>query len=331
MKEALYWRRVEEDWIQCELCPQGCRIAPGRTGACRVRKNVGGVLYATNYARVSSLALDPVEKKPLYHFYPGHTVLSLGTIGCNLKCSFCQNWEIAHEDALTSELTPEQAVALARRERGNSIGIAYTYSEPLMWYEYVLDTARLAREAGVKNVLVTNGFIQPEPLAELLPFIDALNIDVKGFTGEYYQKVCRGSLEPVLKAVETAVHAGCHVELTTLLVPGLNDAPEEVRALSNWIAELSPFIPLHLTRYYPQYKMELPPTPLATLERAWEIAREKLAYVYIGNALTEKGQNTYCPACGALLIERCGFSARPVGLKDGRCAACGRAADVVCR
>lgn len=331
MKEALYWHRVEGDRIQCELCPQDCRIAPGHVGACRVRRNVGGVLYATNYARVSSLALDPVEKKPLYHFYPGHTVLSLGTIGCNLKCSFCQNWEIAHEDAPTSELTPEQAVALAERERGNSIGIAYTYSEPLMWYEYVLDTARLAREVGVKNVLVTNGFIQPEPLAELLPFIDALNIDVKGFTGEYYHKVCHGDLEPVLKTVETAVRAGCHVELTTLLVPGLNDAPEEIRALSNWIAELSPFIPLHLTRYYPQYKMELPPTPLATLERAWEIAREKLPYVYIGNALTEKGQNTYCPACGTLLIERRGFSVRLVGLKDGRCAACGRAAEVVCR
>ncbi|HHY93063.1 MAG TPA: radical SAM protein, partial [Firmicutes bacterium] len=222
----------------------------------------------------------------------------------------------------------EQAVALARREGDDCVGIAYTYSEPLMWYEYVLDTARLAQEAGLKNVLVTNGFIQPAPLAELLPLIDALNIDVKGFTSAYYHKVCGGSLEPVLKTVEAAVRAGCHVELTTLLVPGLNDASEEIRALAGWVADLSPTIPLHLTRYFPQYKLELPPTSLATLERAWEIAREKLSYVYIGNALTDKGQNTYCPGCGALLIERRGFSAQPVGLTDGRCRACGRAAEV---
>ncbi|HHV56897.1 MAG TPA: AmmeMemoRadiSam system radical SAM enzyme [Firmicutes bacterium] len=330
MKEALYWHKLEGDRVQCELCPQDCRIAPGRAGACRVRRNKAGVLYATNYARVSSVALDPVEKKPLYHFYPGRTVLSLGTIGCNLKCSFCQNWEIAQEDAPTRGLGPEQAVALARREGGGCIGIAYTYSEPLMWYEYVLDTARPAREAGLKNVLVTNGFIQPEPLEALLPLIDALNIDVKAFTGDYYRRVCHGGLEPVLKTVETAVRAGCHVELTTLLVPGLNDAPDEIRSLVSWIAGLAPTIPLHLTRYYPQYKMELPPTPLATLERAWEIAREKLAYVYIGNALTEKGQNTYCPGCGALLIERRGFSARPTGLEHRRCRACGRVTEVTC-
>lgn len=329
MKEALWWHKLEDNRVQCELCPQDCRIAPGRAGACRVRQNRDGVLYATNYARVSSLALDPIEKKPLYHFYPGHTILSLGTIGCNLKCSFCQNWEIAQEDAPTGELLPEQAVAMARRHGTGCVGLAYTYSEPLMWYEYVLDAARIAREAGLKNVLVTNGFIQPRPLAELLPVIDALNIDVKGFTSEYYHKVCRGSLEPVLKTVEAAVRAGCHVELTTLLVPGLNDAPDEIRALAAWIAELSPIIPLHLTRYFPQYKMELPPTPLATLEAAWEIAREKLSYVYIGNALTGKGQNTYCPECGTLLVERRGFSARPSGLTDGRCRACGRRAEVV--
>lgn len=320
---ALYWHPLGDGKVACELCPQDCRIAPGRVGACRVRKNHDGTLYSTNYAQASAVALDPIEKKPLYHFYPGRVILSLGTVGCNLRCSFCQNWQIAQENAPTRELLPERAVALAEEQGESCIGLAYTYSEPLVWYEYVLDTARLAREKDLKNVLVTNGFVQPKPFTELLDVVDALNIDVKGFTDKYYRGICHGSLEPVLKSVELAVQAGCHVELTTLLVPGLNDTPEEIEALVNWIAALSPAIPLHLTRYFPQYKMSLPPTSWASLELAWKIAREKLRYVYIGNAETERGQNTYCPQCGALLVERRGYRIKQPGVEQGRCSHCG--------
>ena len=247
-----------------------------------------------------------------------------------LKCSFCQNYAISQEDAPTRELTPAEAVRLAKEQGPNCIGLAYTYSEPLMWYEYVLDTAGQAKAAGLKNVLVTNGFIQPEPLKELLPVIDALNVDVKSFQDNYYRQLCRGELAPVLKTVETAVEAGCHLELTTLVIPGLNDSPAEIRALSSWIADLSPAIPLHLSRYLPQYKLNLPPTPLQTLKQARTISREMLNYVYIGNAPATDGRDTYCPSCGAVLVERLGFHAQVVGcIADGRCRRCGSVANLV--
>ncbi|MGI6129370.1 MAG: AmmeMemoRadiSam system radical SAM enzyme [bacterium] len=283
MKRALYWESLSEDKVKCHLCPHDCLISPGHAGICRMRVNKEGTLYAANYARVSSIALDPIEKKPLYHFHPGKDILSLGTVGCNLKCSFCQNYSISQEDAPTRELPPEQAVRLAKEQGPDCIGLAYTYSEPLMWYEYVLDTATLAKRAGLQNVLVTNGYIRLDPLKELLPVIHALNIDVKSFSDDFYQQLCRGRLDPVLKTVEAAVLAGCHVELTTLIIPGHNDSPTEIKSLSSFIADISPTIPLHLSRYFPQYKLNLPPTPLVTLEQAQIISREKLNYVYIGN------------------------------------------------
>ncbi|HHV06939.1 MAG TPA: AmmeMemoRadiSam system radical SAM enzyme [Firmicutes bacterium] len=323
MKLALYAEPLSDDKVQCHLCPHGCRISPGQSGICRVRVNKEGTLYAANYAQVSSLALDPIEKKPLYHFYPGKDILSLGTVGCNLKCSFCQNYGISQEDAHTRKLGPEQAVRLAKEQGPSCIGLAYTYSEPLMWYEYVLDTARQAKAAGLKNVLVTNGFIQPEPFKELLPFIDAMNIDIKSFQEDYYRRICAGKLAPVLETVENAVAAGCHVEITTLVVPGLNDSPAEIKALAGWIAELSPTIPLHLSRYFPQYKMDLPPTPLQTLKQALNISREKLNYVYIGNAAADGGRDTYCPSCGAILIRRSSLGIQVMGCtEDGTCQHC---------
>ena len=331
MHEALFYEKGEDNRTFCRLCPKLCTIREGRTGFCRVRKNQGGVLYSLNYGRVSSYAMDPVEKKPLYHFYPGSAVLSLGSVGCNLQCGFCQNWQIAHADPGTVYLSPAEAVAAAREEirRGvKCVGLAYTYNEPFMWYEYVCDTARLARKEGLKNVLVTNGYVNEEPLRQLLPYIDAMNIDVKGFTEEYYKSTCLGRLEPVLRTVEIS-RAHCHVELTTLLVPGLNDSEEEIRRLVDWVAGLSPDIPLHFSRYFPSYRFDLPPTPLETMQKARAVAREKLRYVYLGNAPELEGGDTVCPACGEPLIRRTGYRVRVTGLEGKKCRRCGEEAAVV--
>lgn len=285
MREAMFYRREENGQVICELCPRGCVIKPGGKGFCRVRENRDGVLYTLNEGKYTALALDPIEKKPLYHFYPGSRILSIGTFGCSFHCTFCQNWQIAHQATDGKEITPRE-LALWAQEAGRqgSIGVAYTYSEPLMWYEFVWQAAQEVHKAGLKNVLVTNGFIRAEPFARLLPFIDALNIDVKGFTGEFYQKIVKGAFAPVLAAAEAVYHAGKHVEITTLLIPGLNDGAEEVAALARWLAEsLGPEVPLHFSRYFPNYRMDLAPTPLDTLEKARNIALKKLKYVYLGN------------------------------------------------
>ncbi|MFZ5641005.1 MAG: AmmeMemoRadiSam system radical SAM enzyme [Bacillota bacterium] len=325
MKEALFWEKKDDGVkVQCHLCPQRCVIADGRPGFCRVRKNEAGTLYTINYGRVSSYGMDPIEKKPLYHFYPGSYIFSAGTVGCNLRCGFCQNWQIAHKDAETIYISPERLVELAGEEHHGvrSIGIAYTYSEPLMWYEYVLETAQMSRQAGLKNVLVTNGFVNEEPLLKLLPYIDAMNIDVKGFSDEYYNKTCVGELHPVLETVER-VYQKCHVEITTLLVPGLNDSPEEIEGLVDWLARLDKNIPLHFSRYFPNYKMDIEPTPLSTMELAREIAGRKLNYVYLGNVPGLDAANTYCPQCKALIFDRGGYRTRVVGLEGHKCRECG--------
>jgi len=302
MREAMYYQFHGSD-IKCRLCPKTCMIPEGKTGFCRVRKNLGNKLYTQNYAACSSYALDPMEKKPLYHFYPGSLILSLGTWGCNFSCTFCQNWQIVHESPQTRVLLPDQGVEMAKQyqSQGN-IGIAYTYSEPSVWYEYVFDTAKVARQAGLKNVLVTNGFINIEPLQALLPYIDALNIDVKAFNNEFYQTICAGGLESVKRTVELAASA-CHVEVTTLLVPGLNDTKAELDQLSQWLAGINPAIPLHFSRYFPNHKMSIPPTSESTMEMAHKIATQYLQYVYQGN-MRGDGGNTYCPQCSQLLIDR---------------------------
>ncbi|MDD2444057.1 MAG: AmmeMemoRadiSam system radical SAM enzyme [Desulfotomaculaceae bacterium] len=325
MREAMYYEKKEDNTVACLLCPHLCKIREGKSGICGVRQNKEGILFAINYGKVTSYGLDPIEKKPLYHFYPGSLILSFGSAGCNLGCEFCQNWQIAHGAPQSTDFSPERVVEQARQEalRGYSnIGIAYTYNEPFMWYEFVLDTARLAKKAGLKNVMVTNGFVREDPLREILPFIDAMNIDVKSFTDEFYRKTCKGRLAPVLRTVEIA-HRECHVELTTLLVTGLNDSPEEIRRLVDWIASLDKEIPLHLSRYFPGYKLNLPATPLETLLQARDIAGEKLSYVYIGNAPQLDAGNTYCPACGATLINRTGYTTDTTGLKGKKCSKCG--------
>ncbi|MGQ9512792.1 AmmeMemoRadiSam system radical SAM enzyme [Thermodesulfitimonas sp.] len=328
MREALFYEKQEDNAVLCRLCPKGCLIKEGRTGFCRVRENRGGMLYTLNYGQCSSCNADPVEKKPLYHFYPAHTILSLGTFGCNLRCGFCQNWEIAHGSPPTIPLTPEQVVAMAQAQGPRCIGVAYTYSEPVVWYEFVRDTARQVREAGLKNVLVTNGFIAEEPLRELLPYIDAMNIDVKSFRDDYYKHVCAGRLEPVLRTVEVAKDH-CHVEVTNLIVTGLNDSAEELDALVDWLAAVDLRIPLHFSRYFPNFEMERPPTPLEVLYAARETARKKLRYVYLGNVWDEEADTTYCPNCGAAVIRREGYKVRGVRLKDGKCGACGASVDIV--
>lgn len=331
MREALYYEKKEQHLTACRLCPKLCTIREDRSGFCRVRKNRQGTLYAANYGEVTSYGMDPIEKKPLYHFFPGSFILSLGTVGCNLRCGFCQNWSIAHGEPDTVRITPEQAVELARRQVAGghrNVGIAYTYSEPLMWYEFVLDTARLATRAGLKNVLVTNGYINETPLRALLPYIDAMNIDVKGFTNEYYRKYCAGRLEPVLRTVEIACRA-CHVELTNLLVTGQNDTAAEISRLVDWIASLDREIPLHFSRYFPHFETDLPPTPLATLKRAGDIARQKLSYVYLGNAPEFGAQDTCCPECGEKLISRTGYTTSVAGLEGKTCRRCGREINIV--
>ncbi|WP_277997655.1 AmmeMemoRadiSam system radical SAM enzyme [Thermanaeromonas sp. C210] len=329
IREAKYYVKLDEDRVECRLCPHTCILAPGRRGLCRVRENREGRLYSRNYGLCSSLAVDPIEKKPLYHFHPGRLILSVGTVGCNFACQFCQNWEIAHGEPEVVPLTPEVLVEKARDL--DTVGIAYTYSEPVVWFEFVLDTAGLARERGLKNVLVTNGFIRPEPLRELLPVIDALNIDVKGYNKEFYRRVIRGDYEPVLQTARLAREAGCHIELTTLLVTGMNDDLGELEELVKRIRdELGESTPLHFSRYFPHYKLHLPPTPRETMERAWEMARARLHYVYLGNIEHPRASNTYCPRCGSLVIRRRGYTVSPAGLTgEGACGRCGEKLAVI--
>lgn len=318
MREALHYQH-DEQRVACCLCPKECVIPEGKTGFCRVRRNRGGILYAENYAACSSSALDPIEKKPLYHFYPGSTIVSLGTWGCNFACRFCQNWQIAQDSPQTRTLLPQQAAELAAyyKNKGN-IGIAYTYSEPSVWYEYILDTAQAVSAAGMKNILVTNGYINPKPLAELLPYIDAMNIDVKAYQEEFYRNMCSGGLEAVKRTVETASRH-CHVEITTLLVPGYNDTLNEINRLAEWLAGIDSDIPLHLSRYFPNYKLDLPPTPPETMIAAKDAAQKQLNYVYLGN-IGGEGINTYCPKCGKLVIDRMNRKAHVT--PENHCPAC---------
>lgn len=285
MKEALYYKKLNNDSVQCLLCPKLCKIKEGKSGFCGARENIENKLFSNIYSRVSSLGMDPIEKKPLYHFYPGSLILSLGTTGCNFACPFCQNWQISQErNVPTHEMSPSEAVEKALER--SSIGIAYTYSEPMIWYEYVMDTAKLAKEKGLKNVLVTNGYINENPLKELLPFIDAMNIDLKAFDEKFYKEICKGDLGTVLKTIKIS-STSCHIEITNLVIPGFNDTTKYFENLVNWIVEnIGVDIPLHFSRYFPHYKMKTSSiTPIETLEQACEIAKRKLRYVYLGNIM----------------------------------------------
>ncbi len=326
MVKARYFTRKSNDIVLCTLCPRGCEILPGAKGECLIRENRKGTLYALAYGKISSLHLDPIEKKPLYHFCPGSRILSIGAIGCNQKCLFCQNWHMVEGRIPLYEATSEYLVATALEN--NSIGIAFTYNEPFIWFEFVLDTAKKARAAGLKNVLVTNGYINPRPLREILPFIDAMNIDLKSISEDFYRHICAGHLAPVQKTIRLAKNA-CHVELTNLIVTHHNDSPRDVDALIAWVASLGRDTVLHFSRYFPQYKMDDPPTPMEVLLQAYHSAKEHLDYVYLGNLRTEEGSNTYCPRCGSLLIRRVGYETAVRGLDGDRCGSCGHETGII--
>ena len=327
MKEALYWRKLKDGRVQCQLCPHYCVIAEGELGKCRVRKNVDGALYSLIYARATSVAMDPIEKKPLYHFYPATSILSLGTNGCNFTCPWCQNWHIAQATAPTEEVSPQRAVGLA--QRAGSVGIAYTYNEPLIWFEYVLDTAKLAHQGGLKNVLVTNGYVNQEPLKELLPYIDALNIDIKSMGEDSYRKYCGARLAPVLETAKTA-RISAHLEVTNLVIPGENDSPQKIEKFVRWVEEnLGPETPVHFSAYFPNYRFTAPATPLSTLLSAYSIATKRLHYVYLGNIYSKEGRDTLCRHCGATIISRLGYSTDISAVSDGKCKACGGENNIV--
>ena len=326
--EAVLFDRLENDKVQCHVCAHECTIAKGRSGICGVRKNRDGTLFTLIYNTVSSEAVDPIEKKPLYHFLPGTLSYSQGTIGCNFRCKHCQNWSISQvslEQAYTSEITPEESVA--RAVDSGCASMSWTYNEPTIWHEFTHDSARLAHEAGLKTVYVTNGYITEEALRDISPHLDAFRVDIKAFRDEFYREVCGAHLQPVLDSAVVARELGMHIEVVNLIIPGQNDDVAETKALIEWVRDnLGPQTPIHFTRFYPMYKMEdAAPTPVATLERAWQMARDAgLEYPYVGNVAGHEYENTYCPDCGTLLIDRSGYTiVRNVITGDKKCPECG--------
>ena len=329
--EAMLYERLDGGDVECRVCPRLCRIAPGKSGVCRARHNEDGTLIAITYGRVCSVAADPIEKKPLYHFFPGTTVLSLGTMGCNFTCRHCQNWQIAHADPGEvardlRELPVRNLPVLA--DHNDCQGVAWTYNEPTIWLEYILDGAQLAHEHGLYTVMVTNGYITEEALDVLAPHIDAYRVDVKGFTDDQYRELCRiRDMSPVLAAAVRAqkVH-GCHVEIVTNVIPAFNDDEGTLHGIAAWIAaELGPDTPWHVTRFMPYLEYaHLSPTPVKTLERAVRIGHDAgLRFVYVGNVPGHEGENTVCPNCRRLLVRRTGSAVEDVALRGTFCAMCG--------
>jgi pyruvate formate lyase activating enzyme len=330
MHEAKFWEAKDNGFVQCHLCRFNCRIAEGRRGRCGVRTNSDGVLYTLVYGRSVATNIDPIEKKPLFHLLPGSKSYSIATVGCNFHCLHCQNanisqWPHEHDQLPGEPLSPEQIVADALATGCQSI--AYTYTEPTIFYEYAYDTAKLAHEAGLKNIFVTNGYTQTAPLEAIAPFLDAANVDLKGFSDPFYRKCTGASLTGVLATLRDYRRLGIWLEVTTLLITGQNDAADELKKLAAFIvSELGDETPWHVTAFFPTYKMlDVPPTPMATLLSAREIGKQAgLKYVYTGNLYDEDGESTFCPGCDTRLIHRHGFELAQNSLVDGSCAECGR-------
>ena len=324
MKTARYQESIQRYLSQCNLCPHHCVIGDGKTGRCRVRENTKGEINLLTYGIVSSMGFDPIEKKPLYHFYPGKDIFSIGSFGCTLKCRFCQNWEISQDlpnhYSRMKRFAPEELVMTAASKKGN-IGIAYTYNEPTVWFEFMLDIAAIARKYKMKNVMITNGFINPEPMDELLTFIDAFNVDLKAFTEEFYRTLTFSSLEPVKETLLRIKKAGKHLEITNLVIPELNDQTSDFTEMIHWISTcLGGDTPLHLSRYFPNYKLNQSATTAEDLKRLYNIAKTKLKYVYIGNLAGNGSQNTECPSCNSTVIYRNRYNVLRSGLqKNGTC------------
>ena len=331
MREAMLYEKLTDSAVRCHVCQWRCVVKPGKMGLCRVRRNDGGTFIISNYGEISSMAADPIEKKPLFHFYPASQVFSLGGWGCNFHCIHCQNWQIAHHtqeegDHNSHNISPEEAIRLTKQYRCS--GIAWTYNEPCIWLEYTLDSARLAKKEGLYTVYVTNGFFTEEALDTIGPYLDAWRVDVKGFTDSFYQGLARvirwhNILDIARRAQEKW---GMHVEVVTNIIPTLNDDDEQLTGIANWIRdELGELTPWHVTRFHPQYQLQhVPSTPVATIEHAFEIGQKAgLRFVYVGNLPGHIGENTSCYSCGKLVVERAGYSTRVVGLDGSRCRFCG--------
>ncbi len=333
-KTARYFKKEDGQRVRCTLCPHHCLLKPGQSGICRVRTNVDGELLSDVYGKVCSLHTDPIEKKPLYHFHPARYILSVGSIGCNLHCRFCQNWEISQtsvkEYPYLRNYSAQEIADLALSEPGN-LGIAYTYNEPTVWFEYMLDIAGISQANGLKNVMVTNGYINQEPLEELLPVMDAFSVDLKAFTDSFYRHLTSSSLAPVLESLKTIRRAGKHLEVTNLLIPDENDDEKDFRRMMEWLVkELGHDTVLHISRFFPTYKLIHNATPEKLLMRFYGIAREYLYYVYLGNMRSDAGHDTACPKCGELLIRRDGYRTEIVGLDDqAHCVKCGEHIPVI--
>lgn len=328
IKEALYYDKLDGDAVRCRLCPAECLLTPDKKGICRNRFNRDGRLMTDNFGETVTLSLDPIEKKPLYHFHPASSIISIGPNGCNLSCRHCQNWQISQENSPTRYIAPADLPRVAAE--GNSVGVAYTYTEPFIWYEYLMEAAPLVKKAGLVNVMVTNGYVNPEPLKKLLPFIDAFNIDLKGMRPEFYKRVCKGKLEPVLDVIRLVAQSQSHLELTNLVIPGYNDEENDFRLLGEFISATDRLIPLHLSAYHPSYKMDNPATGSEKLQQAYRRMREYLPYVFVGNMEIEGLSHSYCRSCGERLIKRSGYSIATDGIDaDGGCRACGTASEII--
>lgn len=333
MHEALQYAKADDGKVQCSLCNHRCLIATGKTGICGVRRNERGTLYATTYSRISAEAVDPIEKKPLFHFLPGTRSYSLGSIGCNFHCEHCQNWHISRAEAepgMLCTLYPEEGVG--RATRAECASISWTYNEPTIWHEYTLEMGQLARRRGLGTVYVTNGYITEEALREISPMLNAYRVDIKSFSEEFYRKICGAKLAPVLESAQRAREFGMHIEVVNLVIPGLNDAKEDVDKLIIWIRDhLGEDTPVHFTSFHPDYHMQdRAATPLAVMEKIYVRAKELgLHYPYLGNVYNHPYENTYCPKCGALLIERQGFTSHIRDLDQTQCSSCGEEIPVI--
>lgn len=331
-KEAILYEKLN-GVLNCHVCNRNCVISNGKTGFCEMRQNDNGTMYSLNYASASSVAVDPIEKKPLFHFYPGSLSFSIGSVGCNFRCPYCQNWAISQsymEEIGIRNVLPDKAIKLARENLCHSI--SWTYNEPTMWFEYTYESAKLAQNDDLKTVYVTNGYMSEEALDLIVPYLDAANVDLKSMSDKFYQELCQARLEPVLKNIQTMHDKGIHLELTNLIIPGYNDSEEDLKALVEFVADVGVEIPLHFTRFYPHYKMnQVPPTPVETLEKAQKMAMEiGIKYVYVGNVPGSDGENTKCPECRELLIERDGYRISANNLKkDKKCPECGAKIDLV--
>jgi pyruvate formate lyase activating enzyme len=318
--------KISNKKVECLLCPHYCKIAEGKTGICGVRKNTGNKIDLMTYGVLSGYSLDPVEKKPLYHFFPGYNILSVGSYGCNMRCDFCQNYNISQKipESLIPETTPEKIIKAALSAEKN-IGTAFTYNEPVIWFEFMRDAATCAKNEGLFTVMVSNGYVNSEPLNEIIQFIDAFNIDLKAFNDNFYRKLTGADIEPVKNCLKQIAKSGKHLEITTLIIPGQNDDEREMALQSEWIAgELGKDVPLHLSRYFPMFRRDDPATSQETLNRLFEIASGNLDHVYMGNTISDSGQNTCCPKCGTTVTIRSGYKTSLLNLdREGKCTGCG--------